>query len=166
MPELAVPQHPRPLCRGQAAIRWQGGGPECPGLGAKLLRIGHYTKPAWWCQHTRNTREHLNRKTDHKTAHAMIFRLMVSARNKGRKISGPNRLPERIEGVEFQDGIRQLETDFWRWPSPNFGQNAPPNNRAPQQPNGVTKSHDNNTIDHHGSRPVYCRFIRVGHDSP
>ena len=55
---------------------------------------------------TRKTRGCLNRKT----ALAMVFRLMMSARKKWRKISGLNRLPEVIQGVEFKDGIRQIQT--------------------------------------------------------
>jgi len=47
----------------------------------------------------------LNRKT----ALAMVFRLMMSAKKKWRKISGPNRLPEIIQGVEFKVGIKQLQ---------------------------------------------------------
>ncbi|MDY6816973.1 MAG: IS256 family transposase [Pseudomonadota bacterium] len=54
---------------------------------------------------TRKTRGCLNRKT----ALAMVFRLMMSARKKWRKISGPNRLPEVIQGVEFKDGIKQVQ---------------------------------------------------------
>ena len=54
---------------------------------------------------TRKTRGCLNRKT----ALAMVFRLMMSAKKKWRKISGPNRLPEVIQGVEFKDGIKQLQ---------------------------------------------------------
>jgi len=38
----------------------------------------------------------------------MVFRLMMSAKKKWRRISGPNRLPEVIKGVEFRDGIKQL----------------------------------------------------------
>ena len=53
---------------------------------------------------TRKTKGCLNRKT----ALAMVFRLMMSAKRKWRKISGPNRLPEVIQGVEFRDGIKQL----------------------------------------------------------
>ena len=34
----------------------------------------------------------------------------MSAKKKWRKISGPNRLPEIIQGVEFKDGIKQLQT--------------------------------------------------------
>jgi len=54
---------------------------------------------------TRKTRGCLNRKT----ALAMVFRLMMSAQKKWRKISGPNRLPEVIQGVEFKDGIKQVQ---------------------------------------------------------
>jgi len=55
---------------------------------------------------TRKTKGCLNRKT----ALAMVFKLMMSAKKKWRKINGPNRLPEVIEGVEFKDGIKQLQT--------------------------------------------------------
>ena len=54
---------------------------------------------------TRKTKGCLNRKT----ALAMVFRLMMSAKRKWRKISGPNRLPEVIQGVEFKDGIKQAQ---------------------------------------------------------
>ena len=53
---------------------------------------------------TRKTKGCLNRNT----ALAMVFRLMMSAKRKWRRISGPNRLPEVIKGVEFRDGIKQL----------------------------------------------------------
>jgi putative transposase len=52
---------------------------------------------------TRKTKGCLNRKT----ALAMVYRLMMSAKKKWRKISGPNRLHEVIQGVEFKDGIKQ-----------------------------------------------------------
>jgi transposase-like protein len=55
---------------------------------------------------TRKTKGGLNRKT----ALAMVFKLMISAKKKWRKINGPNRLPEVIEGVEFKDGIKQLQS--------------------------------------------------------
>jgi len=35
---------------------------------------------------------------------------MMSAQKKWRKLDGRNRLPEIIQGVEFRDGIRQLQT--------------------------------------------------------
>jgi putative transposase len=54
---------------------------------------------------TRKTKGCLTRKT----ALAMVFRLMMSAKMKWRKISGPNRVPEVIQGVEFKDGIKQLQ---------------------------------------------------------
>ncbi len=54
---------------------------------------------------TRKTKGCLNRKT----ALAMVFRLMMSAKKKWRKISGPNRLPEVIQGIAFKDGIRQRQ---------------------------------------------------------
>jgi transposase-like protein len=55
---------------------------------------------------TRKTKGCLNRKT----ALAMVFRLMMSARKKWRRINGPNRLPEVIQGIAFKDGIKQLQT--------------------------------------------------------
>ena len=39
---------------------------------------------------------------------AMAFKLMMSAQNKWRKLDGANRMPEIIQGVEFKDGIKQL----------------------------------------------------------
>jgi transposase-like protein len=54
---------------------------------------------------TRKTKGCLNRKT----ALAMVFRLMTSAKKKWRKINGPNRLPEVIQGVVFRDGVKQLQ---------------------------------------------------------
>ena len=54
---------------------------------------------------TRKTRGCLNRKT----ALAMVFQLMMSAQKKWRKISGSNRLPEVMQGVEFKDGIKQIQ---------------------------------------------------------
>jgi hypothetical protein len=44
-----------------------------------------------------------------KTALAMAFKLMMSAQTKWRKLDGANRMPEIIEGVEFKDGIKQLQ---------------------------------------------------------
>ena len=54
---------------------------------------------------TRKTKGCLNRKT----ALAMVYRLMMSAKKKWRKISAPARLPEVIQGVEFKDGIKQIQ---------------------------------------------------------
>jgi len=39
----------------------------------------------------------------------MVFKLMMSAKKKWRKLSGTNRLPEVIQGVEFKDGIKQVQ---------------------------------------------------------
>jgi hypothetical protein len=39
----------------------------------------------------------------------MVFRLMMSAKKNWQKISGPNRLPEVIQGIAFKDGIKQLQ---------------------------------------------------------
>ena len=39
----------------------------------------------------------------------MAFRLMMSAQAKWRKLDGTNRLPEVVRGVEFKDGIKQLQ---------------------------------------------------------
>ena len=54
---------------------------------------------------TRKTKGCLNRKT----ALAMGFRLIMSAKKKWRKINGSNRLPEVIQGVVFKDGVKQLQ---------------------------------------------------------
>ncbi len=55
---------------------------------------------------TKSTKGCLSRKT----GLAMAFKLMMSAQSKWRKLDGRNRLPEIIEGVEFRDGLRQLQT--------------------------------------------------------
>jgi transposase-like protein len=44
-----------------------------------------------------------------KTGLAMAFRLMMSAQAKWRKLDGASRLPEIVQGVEFKDGIKQLQ---------------------------------------------------------
>ena len=54
---------------------------------------------------TRKTKGCLSRKT----ALAMVYKLMMSAKKKWRKLDGKNRLPEIIKGVEFKDGIKQLQ---------------------------------------------------------
>ena len=54
---------------------------------------------------TRKTKGCLNRRT----GLAMVFRLMMSAKKKWRKLTGANRLPEVIKGVEFKDGIKQIQ---------------------------------------------------------
>jgi len=52
---------------------------------------------------TKKTKGCLSRKT----ALAMTFRLMMSAKKKWRKLDGAHRLPEIIEGIAFKDGIKQ-----------------------------------------------------------
>ncbi|MTH79472.1 IS256 family transposase [Paracoccus aestuariivivens] len=54
---------------------------------------------------TQRTKGCLSRKT----GLAMAFKLMMSAQRKWRKLDGQNRLPEIIQGVEFRDGLRQLQ---------------------------------------------------------
>ncbi|HDZ81322.1 MAG TPA: IS256 family transposase [Roseobacter sp.] len=45
-----------------------------------------------------------------KTGLAMAFKLMMSAQTKWRKLDAANRMPEIIEGIEFKDGIKQLQS--------------------------------------------------------
>ncbi len=45
-----------------------------------------------------------------KTGLAMTFKLMMSAQEKWRKLSGQNRLPEIIKGIEFKDGLPQYKS--------------------------------------------------------
>jgi len=40
----------------------------------------------------------------------MAFQLMIAAQGKLRNLDGRNRLPEIIQGVEFRDSLRQLQT--------------------------------------------------------
>ena len=54
---------------------------------------------------TRRTRGCLSRRT----ALTMVFKLMMSAKRNWRKLSGSNRLPAIIEGVEFRNGIKQIQ---------------------------------------------------------
>jgi transposase-like protein len=44
-----------------------------------------------------------------KTALAMAFKLILSARRKWRKLDGSNQLAEIIDGVAFKDGIKQIK---------------------------------------------------------
>jgi putative transposase len=99
----------------------------CPGTGQTtrpdLTLTTFYDFPAEHWKHIRTsnpiestfaTVRHRTRRTkgclSRKTGLAMAYRLMMSAQNKWRKLDGQNRLPELIEGVEFRDGIRQLQT--------------------------------------------------------
>lgn len=54
---------------------------------------------------TAKTRGCLSRKT----ALAMVFKLMLSARKKWRRLDGSNHLPEVVQGVTFKDGIKQIQ---------------------------------------------------------
>ena len=54
---------------------------------------------------TKRTKGCLSRRT----GLAMAFKLMMSAQGKWRKLDGQNRLPEISQGVEFRDGLRQLQ---------------------------------------------------------
>ena len=44
-----------------------------------------------------------------KTALAMVFRLLLSAKRKWRRLDGSNHLAEVIQGVTFKDGIKQIQ---------------------------------------------------------
>ncbi|MCP4965144.1 MAG: IS256 family transposase [bacterium] len=44
-----------------------------------------------------------------KTALAMVFKLLLSARKKWRRLDGSNHLAEVIQGVTFKDGIKQIQ---------------------------------------------------------
>ena len=59
---------------------------------------------------TKRTKGCLSRKS----GLAMAFKLMMSAQKKWRKLDGQNRLPEIIQGVEFRDGLRQLQPAAFR----------------------------------------------------
>jgi transposase-like protein len=43
------------------------------------------------------------------TALAMVFKLMLSARKKWRRLDGSNHLAEVIQGIKFEDGIKQIQ---------------------------------------------------------
>lgn len=93
---------------------------------AKLTRdrealLTFYDFPAEHWKHIRTTNpiestfatvRHRTRRTkgclSRKTGLAMAFKLMMSAQAKWRKLDGRNRLPEIIQGVAFQDGLRQF----------------------------------------------------------
>ena len=95
---------------------------------AKLVKdrdalLSFYDYPAEHWKHVRTsnpiestfaTVRHRTKRTkgclSRKTGLAMAFRLMMSAQAKWRKLDGRNRLPEVISGVEFRDGIRQLQS--------------------------------------------------------
>ena len=95
---------------------------------AKLIKdrdvlLAFYDFPAEHWKHIRTsnpiestfaTVRHRTAKTkgclSRKTGLAMAFKLMMSAQAKWRKLDGVNRIPEIVQGVEFKDGIKQLQT--------------------------------------------------------
>lgn len=86
--------------------------------------LAFYDLPAQHWKHIRTTNpiestfatvRHRTGKTkgclSRKTGVAMAFKLMMSAQTKWRKLDGANRMPEIIEGIVFQDGIKHLKQD-------------------------------------------------------
>jgi transposase-like protein len=45
-----------------------------------------------------------------KTGLAMAFKLIMSAQTKWHKLDGANRMPEIIQGIAFEDGIKHLQS--------------------------------------------------------
>ncbi len=43
------------------------------------------------------------------TALAMVFKMLLSARKKWRRLNEPDHLAEVIQGVRFEDGIKQIQ---------------------------------------------------------
>ncbi len=56
-------------------------------------------------QRTTRTKGCLSRNT----ALAMVFKLLLSARRKWRRLDGSDHLGEFIQGVTFKDGIKQIQ---------------------------------------------------------
>jgi transposase-like protein len=54
---------------------------------------------------TSKTKGYLSRKT----ALTMVFKLLLSARKKWRRLNGSDHLAEVIQGVKFEDGIKQIQ---------------------------------------------------------
>ena len=76
--------------------------------------LGHVNMPCLvTIESTFATVRHRTKRTkgclSRETGLAMAFKLMMSAQAKWRKLDGRNRLPEVISGVEFRDGVRQLQ---------------------------------------------------------
>ncbi len=94
---------------------------------AKLIKdrnvlLSFYDYPAEHWKHIRTTNpiesvfatvRHRTGKTkgclSRKTGLAMAFKLMMSAQGKWQKLNGANRMPEIIQGIEFRDGIKQIQ---------------------------------------------------------
>ena len=96
-------------------------GPDAPGLAASTITR---PKTVWWDEYeawprrdlveaefatvrlgTVKTKGYLSRKT----ALAMAFKLILSARRKWRKLDGSNQIAEVIKGVPFKDGSKQIK---------------------------------------------------------
>ena len=60
-----------------------------------------------------------------KTALAMAFKLILSARRKWRKLDGSNQLAELVEGVPFKGRNQDNQTRRLIAPSPTFGHSSP-----------------------------------------
>lgn len=86
------------------------------------ILLSFYDFPAEHWKHIRTTNpiesifatvRHRTKKTkgclSRKTALAMTFKLMMSAKGKWRKLDGAHRLPEIIQGIAFKDGIKQTQ---------------------------------------------------------
>ena len=85
-----------------------------------LLTFYHYPAEHWKHIQTSNpiestfaTVRHRTKRTkgclSRRTGLAMAFKLMMSAHGKWRKLDGQKRLLEIIQGIEFRDGLRQLQ---------------------------------------------------------
>lgn len=88
----------------------------------RQVLLAFYDFPAEHWKHIRTTNpiestfatvRHRTGKTkgclSRKTGLAMAFKLMMSAQGKWRKLDGANRMTEIIQGIEFKDGIKQLQ---------------------------------------------------------
>jgi transposase-like protein len=90
----------------------------------RLALLAFYDFPAEHWQHVRTTNpiesvfatvRHRTVRTkgclSHKTAMAMVFKLVTAASKTWRRLSNNNRLPQVIEGVRFRDGIQVNDAD-------------------------------------------------------
>lgn len=58
----------------------------------------------------RHRTKHTQGCSNHKIGCTMMFRLIMSAQRKWHESGGQNRLPDIIQGVEFRDSLRHLQT--------------------------------------------------------
>lgn len=90
----------------------------------RVALLAFYDFPAEHWQHVRTTNpiesvfatvRHRTVRTkgclSHKTALAMVFKLVTAASKSWRRLKGNNRLPQVIKGVRFRDGIQVNDTD-------------------------------------------------------